>query len=73
MKLNEAETNRSLTVKSMDLEEHALERLRVLGMIENTPIVILQKKGTGTMIINLRGTRFALGSEMTRRIEVDYA
>ncbi|MCF0259226.1 MAG: ferrous iron transport protein A [Erysipelotrichaceae bacterium] len=73
MKLNEATENRSLIVKSMDLEPHALERLKVLGMIDNTPVTVLQKKGTGTMIINLRGTRFALGSELSRNIEVEYA
>ncbi|MCF0246177.1 MAG: ferrous iron transport protein A [Ileibacterium sp.] len=73
MKLSEASKDCSLVVKSIDLDEQARNRLQVLGMIENTPVTILQRKGSGTIIISLRGSRFALGSGMAGCIEVDYA
>lgn len=40
-------------------------------MLEGTIVKVVQRKRNGTLVINLRGTRFALGKEITRRIEVE--
>lgn len=45
-------------------------RLEALGMTRETPVSILNRKGKGILIIKLRGTRFALGYNITKNIEV---
>ena len=40
-------------------------------MTLGTRIHVLNRKGKGIMVILLRGTRFALGFNMTRNITVD--
>ena len=42
----------------------------VLGVNENTPLLVMNKKNSGTMIIKVRGTRLALGKRITGGIEV---
>lgn len=63
----------TVRVVRLNLDEATTLRLQALGMIVGTPIQVLAKKGKGTMIIDLRSTRFALGPDITRQIEVDYA
>ena len=45
-------------------------RLEALGMTRQTPVSVLNRKGKGILIIKLRGTRFALGYNITKNIEV---
>ena len=45
-------------------------RLEELGMTKETPVSVLNRKGKGILIIKLRGTRFALGYNITKNIEV---
>lgn len=45
-------------------------RLESLGMTKESVISVLNRKGKGIMIIKLRGTRFALGYNMTKNITV---
>ena len=46
------------------------QRLQALGMTKDTTISVLNRKGKGIMIIKLRGTRLALGYNMTKNIDV---
>ncbi|MFR2188332.1 MAG: FeoA domain-containing protein [Blautia sp.] len=39
-------------------------------MTEGTSILILNAKSRGTLIVNVRGTRFALGRGITKQITV---
>ncbi|SJW36781.1 FeoA family protein [Clostridioides difficile] len=39
-------------------------------MIEGTEIAVLNTKDHGTLIIKVRGTRFAIGKNISKRIEV---
>lgn len=48
-------------------------RLEALGMTKNTPVSVVNRKGRGILIIKLRGTRFALGYNITKNIEVRQA
>lgn len=57
-------------VSRLDLGMHLKDRLQSLGMITGTQIEVIHKKKNGTMVIDLRGTRFALGSHITDKIEV---
>ena len=72
MKLTDANQNERVIVQQIHLDPDSRKRLQALGMLVGTPVTILQKKKSGTMVINLRGTRFALGSVMGKGIEVAY-
>lgn len=71
MSLNTIQIGQEAMVKKIELNPQTLHRLRVLGMLEGTIVKVVQRKRNGTLVINLRGTRFALGKEITRRIEVE--
>ncbi len=73
MKLNEAEKGGEYIVESIDLPFEMQRRLEALGMTDKTPVTVLNKKGKGILIIKLRGTRFALGYNITKNIEVTKA
>ncbi len=69
--LSEIPVGQTVTVRTLNLNEATRLRLQALGMIIGTRVTVLQEKGKGTMILDLRGTRFALGPSITRNIEVD--
>lgn len=46
------------------------KRLEALGMTRGTSIAILNSKSQGVLIVKVRGTRFALGRNITRNILV---
>ena len=54
----------------MELPPQMERRLEALGMTRESVITVLNRKGKGIMIIKLRGTRFALGYNMTKNITV---
>ncbi len=70
--LTNIEPGESARVLAIDLDSARQHRLRALGMIPGTQVTVLQKKRSGTLVINLRGTRFALGSAMADQIGVEY-
>ena len=57
-------------VSSMHLPEKLQKRLEALGMTVGTPVSVLNRKGKGILIVKFRGTRFALGTSISRNIEV---
>ena len=67
MNLSEGNIHGKYCVISMDLAFQTQRRLQALGMTLDTEIEILHKKHNG---INLRGTRFALGKDISEHIEV---
>lgn len=57
------------TVRSVTTADTRLERrLRMLGMTDGSSVSILGKKHGGNMIIKIRGTRFAVGNEITKSV-----
>lgn len=70
MKLHEGNIGSAYIVQSVMVEEKITRRLEALGVNEKTPVVILNKKGSGTLIIKVRGTRLALGKRIADGIEV---
>ena len=51
----------------------AKRRLEILGMTGNSRVMVLGSKKSGTKIIKVRGTRFALGADFANGIEVENA
>lgn len=70
MKLYEGKIGRTYIVDSVMVEDKVTRRLEALGVNEQTPISVLNKKGSGTMIIKVRGTRLALGRRIAEGIDM---
>ena len=73
MKLYEGEIGKTYVVRSVTVEEAVTRRLEALGVNEKTPVTVLNKKKSGTMIIKVRGTRLALGRRITGGLDVEGA
>ena len=70
MYLKDAQIGRTYIVEKIGLPFQLERRLGALGMTNKTPVSVLNRKGKGILIIKLRGTRFALGYNITKNIEV---
>ena len=70
MTLFEGEKDLSYEIKGIHVEENINRRLEAMGMNDKTVVNILNKKRNGAMIIKVRGTRLALGKQITCGIEV---
>ena len=69
-KLNECEIGGRYVVAGVQVDEGITSRLEALGVNEGTPVNILNKKGSGSVIIKVRGTRLALGRRLSEGITV---
>lgn len=70
MKLHEGTTGKTYVVYSIMVKAAVSRRLEALGVNEMTPVVLMNKKGSKTVIIKVRGTRLALGGAISEGIEV---
>ena len=70
MLLKDVGTGQSCVVERIDLPFQMERRLQALGMTRQTEISVVNRKGKGILIIKLRGTRFALGYQITKNITV---
>ncbi len=68
MKLLSVQIGSIYRINDILLDKKVRHRLQILGMTRNTEIVLLNKKYSGTVIIKVRGTRFALGSKYAQGI-----
>jgi len=57
-------------VEDIDLPVNIEKRLEALGMTRGTSIAVLNSKRRGVLIVKVRGTRFALGRNITKNILV---
>ena len=70
MTLLEGECNKTYRVVDMKEPENIERRLQALGLIGGTPIVVLNRKKRGAVIVKVRGTRFAMGKEIAAGITI---
>lgn len=70
MNLCDGTVGNSYKVKEIKLPINIEKRLEALGMTQGTPIEVLNSKGHGILIVKIRGTRFALGRNITKNILV---
>ncbi|HIV85905.1 MAG TPA: ferrous iron transport protein A [Candidatus Monoglobus merdigallinarum] len=70
MLLKDVKIGETCIVERIHLPFRTERRLEALGMTKETPVSVLNRKGKGILIIKLRGTRFALGYNITKNIEV---
>ena len=70
MLLKDIDAGQSCVIEKINLPFQMERRLQALGMTQDTVITVLNRKGKGIMTIRLRGSRFALGYNMTKNISV---
>lgn len=70
MLLNDMQIGQSCVVEGIRLPFQLERRLQALGMTNEAKLSVLNRKGRGIMIIKLRGTRLALGYNITKNIQV---
>lgn len=70
MSLAEGLIGKVYIVTGMTVEANAMRRLEAMGMIDGTPITILNRKKNGTTIFKVRGTRLAVGQDLAKGIRM---
>lgn len=70
MTLYEAQKDRIYRIDGLYVEESITRRLQALGLNDGTPVKILNRKKHGALIIQVRGTRLALGKHISSNIEI---
>ncbi len=70
MTLSEGQIGRVYKVKSLKMEDKLTRRLECMGLIEKTPIKILNRKKSGVLVLMVRGTRLAMGKEIAGGIDI---
>ena len=70
MLLKDAQVGQTCVVEKLQLPFQLERRLEALGMTSQAPVSVLNRKGRGILIIKLRGSRFALGENITKNIQV---
>ncbi len=73
MTLSEGIPGKEYEVISVDVNEKVGRRLEALGLIHGTKTEVLNRKRNGTLIFKARGTRLAVGKEISRGIRVKEA
>ena len=71
MTLNQSKIGAIVNVSKLHLDAALEQRLSILGLIEHTPLKVITKKGDGIMVIMVRGTRLAIGVDISKGIEVE--
>ena len=71
MKLSKGEIGKSYAIREIALDLPVKRRLEILGMTMNTRVMVMNSKRSGAKIIKVRGTRFALGADFAKQIEVE--
>ena len=72
LKLTDGLRNNTYYVRGMSLPVKTAKRLEALGMTAGTKIAVLNKKKSA-LVVEFRGTRFALGSAVAQNIEIESA
>ena len=68
--LSNIKTGQKVKLIRVDAGEDLKSRLAVLGMVPNTQITIINKDRPGPFVVSFKGSRIALGREMTEKIMV---
>lgn len=70
MTLYEGKKGATYEVCGVYVEEAITRRLQALGLNDGTMIKVLNRKRKGALIIQVRGTRLALGKHISSGIEI---
>lgn len=73
MALEKALTGKRVVLKQIVSGSKLKTRLFEMGLVPGAHFDIITSSGSGPMIIEIRGTRLALGKGILSKIEVEYA
>ena len=68
MTLDKAQVGSSYILDKIDVKIEIKRHLEAMGMITDTNIEILNKKKNGSLIFKVRGTRLAIGKNISKNI-----
>lgn len=71
MTVLEATIEGKYCVREIQVRESIMRRLEALGIIPGTKLEVLNRKRNGTSIIKVRGTRWAIGREISSGIQIE--
>ena len=71
MTLRDGTIGNKYKVKEIQLEDKVKRRLQMLGMTKGTGVQVLNNKKSGSIIMKVRGTRFAIGKRIAEGILVE--
>lgn len=71
MTLREGKIGQEYLVEDICLEDKVKRRLQMLGMTKGTGVSVLNNKKSGSVILKVRGTRFAVGKRIAEGILVE--
>ncbi len=70
MTLYEAKKGEKYCISGLFVEPQITRRLQALGLNDGTVLYVLNRKKRGALIIQVRGTRLALGKHISSNIEI---
>lgn len=70
MTLDKGNVGKLYVVEESHLPMQLEKRMEALGMTKGTRVRLIHKKKRGAIVLMLRGTRFALGKDVTASINV---
>ena len=70
MTLFETKKGKQYRIQGLYVDPGITRRLQALGLNDGTVITVLKRKHQGALIIQVRGTRLALGKYISSGIEV---
>ena len=71
MTLREGIIGNRYEVIEIQLEDKVKRRLQMLGLTKGTAVWVLNNKKSGSVIMKVRGTRFAIGKQIAEGILVE--
>lgn len=71
MTLTKAGIGKEYILCGIWLPQDVTRRLQMLGMTLGSRILVLNRKRSGSVIIKVRGTRFALGEHFAQGMDVE--
>lgn len=71
MMLSEGQRGKTYTAVGIELEHEVKRRLEILGLTQKSKVSVLNLKSNGSMIIKVRGTRFAIGRKIAEGIKIN--
>lgn len=71
MTLREGNIGSRYEVREIRLEDKVRRRLQMLGLTKGTEVSVLNNKKSGSVIMKVRGTRFAIGRQIAEGILVE--
>jgi ferrous iron transport protein A len=70
MTLNLSLKGKKYIVKNIELKREINSRLEAIGMTKNSEITVFSNNNRGTVIIKIRGSRYAIGRGISKNITI---